>query len=277
MADNPFDLPDFVCKIQLWLNLVDADRLRNAVIKKRLLTDSSVIERLRRTLRLHGPTAHNEELVQLLRAGGLAAYRELSDAVKELGYSTKSVEMLSVLPEQHAPEDTAQAMVLAVSPRPTSSTPVLAETQPTSSPPVRETQPPANDEHVHAEHAPPESTADVPSGNRSLTLSTPDVPAEPAGETRRAAHGIPARLLLLSLLAGVIGTLVMLSSTAGKASMPHHHCYVSVQVPLSSCYVLPILSTVVFHSYFRAGYVDILKRQLNAANTCTIIVAREPQ
>eukprot|EP00117_Sycon_ciliatum_P019335 scpid27588/ scgid5495/ Nucleotide-binding oligomerization domain-containing protein 2; Caspase recruitment domain-containing protein 15 len=214
MADNPFDLPDFVCKIQLWLNLVDADRLRNAVIKKRLLTDSSVIERLRRTLRLHGPTAHNEELVQLLRAGGLAAYRELSDAVKELGYSTKSVEMLSVLPEQHAPEDTAQAMVLAVSPRPTSSTPVLAETQPTSSPPVRETQPPANDEHVHAEHAPPESTADVPSGNRSLTLSTPDVPAEPAGETRRAAHGIPARLLLLSLLAGVIGTLVMLSSTA---------------------------------------------------------------
>ena len=38
-TDNPFHLVKFVCDIQPWLNEVDADRLRQMVIKKHLITE----------------------------------------------------------------------------------------------------------------------------------------------------------------------------------------------------------------------------------------------
>ena len=96
-TDNPFDLDRFVCDIQPWLNKVDADRLRRMVIKKRLITDSASIERLKRIRSRDGLSDHNEELIQLLRAGGLNTYRDLSVVIEELGYADKSKEMLSIL------------------------------------------------------------------------------------------------------------------------------------------------------------------------------------
>ncbi|XP_065182461.1 uncharacterized protein LOC135813171 [Sycon ciliatum] len=96
-SDNPFDLERFVCDIQPWLNTVDADRLRRMVIKKHLITDSASIEGLKRILSRDGISDHNEKLIQLLRAGGLNTYRDLSVVIEELGYVDKSKEMLSIL------------------------------------------------------------------------------------------------------------------------------------------------------------------------------------
>ncbi|XP_065182471.1 uncharacterized protein LOC135813183 [Sycon ciliatum] len=96
-SDNPFDLDRFVCDIQPWLNKVDADRLRRMVIKKHLITDSASIERLKRIRSRDGLSDHNEALIQLLRAGGLNTYRDLSVVIEELGYADKSKEMLSIL------------------------------------------------------------------------------------------------------------------------------------------------------------------------------------
>ncbi|XP_065176998.1 uncharacterized protein LOC135806698 [Sycon ciliatum] len=96
-SDNPFDLDRFVCDIQPWLNKVDADRLRRMVIKKHIITDSASIERLKRIRSRDGLSDHNEELIQLLRAGGLNTYRDLSVVIEELGYADKSKEMLSIL------------------------------------------------------------------------------------------------------------------------------------------------------------------------------------
>ncbi|XP_065198205.1 ESX-1 secretion-associated protein EspK-like isoform X2 [Sycon ciliatum] len=97
MDYNPFDLDTFVCDIQPWLNKVDADRLRRMVIQKRLITDSASIERLKRIRSLNGQCDHNEDLIQLLRAGGLKTYRVLGVVIEELGYEDKSKEMLSML------------------------------------------------------------------------------------------------------------------------------------------------------------------------------------
>ncbi|XP_065187480.1 uncharacterized protein LOC135818084 [Sycon ciliatum] len=95
--DNPFDLDGFVCDIQPWLNKVDADLLRRMVVKKHLITDSASIERLKRIRSRDGLSDHNEELIQLLRAGGLKTYRDLGVVIEELGYVDKSKEMLSIL------------------------------------------------------------------------------------------------------------------------------------------------------------------------------------
>ena len=96
-TDNPFHLVRFVCDIQPWLNEVDADRLRQMVIKKHLITDSASIERLKRIRSRDGQSAHNEELIQLLRAGGLKTYRDLGVVIEELGYVDRSKDMLSIL------------------------------------------------------------------------------------------------------------------------------------------------------------------------------------
>ncbi|XP_065195985.1 uncharacterized protein LOC135827422 [Sycon ciliatum] len=102
---NPFDLKDFVCDIQLRLQNVDADRLQKAVIGKRLITDSTVIDRLKRILSSKdgGQSAHNEELVKLLRAGGLQSYHDLCNAIEELRYVAIHEAMLSILQEQQLP------------------------------------------------------------------------------------------------------------------------------------------------------------------------------
>eukprot|EP00117_Sycon_ciliatum_P011779 scpid107911/ scgid13109/ len=97
MEDNPFHLVKFVCDIQPWLNEVDADRLRQMVIKKHLISDSASIERLKRILSQDGQSAHNEELIKLIRAGGQKTYRVLRVVIEELGYVDRSKEMLSIL------------------------------------------------------------------------------------------------------------------------------------------------------------------------------------
>ncbi|XP_065199043.1 uncharacterized protein LOC135830754 [Sycon ciliatum] len=101
--NNPFHLVKFVCDIQPWLNEVDADRLRQMVIKKHLISDSASIERLKRILSRDGQSAHNEELIKLLSAGGQKTYRVLGVVIEELGYVDRSKEMLSIL--SHTDED----------------------------------------------------------------------------------------------------------------------------------------------------------------------------
>ncbi|XP_065195973.1 metal transporter CNNM2-like [Sycon ciliatum] len=96
--DNPFHLVRFVSDIQPWLNEVDADRLRQMMFKKLLVTDSASIKRLQRIQSRDGQSAHNEELIKLLRVGDLTTFRDLCVAIEELGFVDISKAMRSLLP-----------------------------------------------------------------------------------------------------------------------------------------------------------------------------------
>ena len=97
-TDNPFHLVRFVSDIQPWLNEVDADRLRQMMFKKLLVTDSASIKRLQRIQSRDGQSAHNEELIKLLRVGDLTTFRDLCVAIEELGFVDISKAMRSLLP-----------------------------------------------------------------------------------------------------------------------------------------------------------------------------------
>ncbi|XP_065187991.1 uncharacterized protein LOC135818527 isoform X2 [Sycon ciliatum] len=129
MERDPFASQEFITSILPWLYTIPATTLRHALQREGLLT-FHMLKELEVTERNTGHVAHNEELLALIKPGGLIAYRVLCQAIRNMGtYEHRLLQMQQLLPENQSPSTSPAA------------NPPPANQQPGTQPPLSQQSP----------------------------------------------------------------------------------------------------------------------------------------
>eukprot|EP00117_Sycon_ciliatum_P022329 scpid71135/ scgid1608/ len=228
MDENPFDSEEFVCDIQLWIQRLNPDQLRELVQRRGLIKARHLIDDLQLTQLQQGGAAHNAKLISILDPGEMDNYQGLCNVILEMGYTDRYRQMIHLLPHDRLQQVTPALSSSVAAKQPESANAIAARADPPVTMPTKEETTAAAASAGYAVHSStPGATSSWPDGQQLAPLCPPmksriaaartgAVGGEAAGVAAAAATGA---MTAAGAMAG--GVAVASSATILNPQAPH--------------------------------------------------------
>eukprot|EP00117_Sycon_ciliatum_P022124 scpid101782/ scgid1608/ len=223
MDENPFDSEEFVCDIQLWIQRLNPDQLRELVQRRGLIKARHLIDDLQLTQLQQGGAAHNAKLISILDPGEMDNYQGLCNVILEMGYTDRYRQMIHLLPHDRLQQVTPALSSSVAAKQPESANAIAARADPPVTMPTKEETTAAAASAGYAVHSStPGATSSWPDGQQLAPLCPPmksriaaartgAVGGEAAGVAAAAATGA---MTAAGAMAGAAGAMVGAATAA---------------------------------------------------------------